>query len=44
MNFILLYLIRAGRKIVQIGQTEPTKPIFGALPIPKAYIVAVCIA
>ena len=29
MKFILLQLFWAGRKIVQIGQTEPTKPFQG---------------
>ncbi len=38
MEFILLQLLWGGRKIAQIGQTEPTKPIFGALlGYPKAY-------
>ncbi len=38
MNSILLRLLLGGRKIAQIGQTEPTKPILGALlGYPKAY-------
>ena len=39
MNCILLQPLWGGRKIVQIGQTEPTKPISGALlGYPKAYV------
>jgi len=38
MKFILLQLLWGGRKIAQIGQTEPTKPVSMALlGYPKAY-------
>ena len=40
MNFILLQLLWGGRKIAQIGQTEPTKPVSRALlGYPKAYVI-----
>ena len=39
MNCVLLQPLVGGRKIVQIGQTEPTKPVLRALlGYPKAYV------
>ena len=35
MNFILLQLLWAGRKIVQIGQTELKKPNIGFFRLPE---------